>query len=265
MNVFSQYLFLVSTLAIGLLSFPVISEAQNADLSPNVASNSTADNRATFSPAPITADSFAELKERSPFLRTVRINKSLILTGMARIEKETVATMFDLETRRSYTLFQGEVSEEGWQLVEIKGNPSDVETLTAKIKVDGAEVVSIRYEKAPIVKGGTRGVVVSSRIGNGTAGGGKGPHGGPDPRVLTPDQLKDARNAVGNIKAGFGADGYGDNETIPPEVVSKASKLSGKQREKVNVKMYEYRNRGLGMKERQKIYNGLLDKELKNR
>jgi hypothetical protein len=35
-----------------------------------------------------------------------------------------------------------------------------------------------------------------------------------------------------------------------------------KQRESINVKMFEYRNRGLGMPERQKIYNRLLDREL---
>lgn len=262
-NVSSQSLFSLSALATGALLMPMLAQAQSPTA--KAGASVSAANRSAVFPAPITTDSFAELKENSPFIRTLNINKSLILTGMAQIEENTVATMLDLETRRSYTLFQGEVSEEGWQLVEINGDPSDVETLTAKVKVDGTEVVSIRYEKAPIMKGGTSGVMVSTRIGDGTPGGGKNPHGGPDPRVLTPDQLKDARNAVRNIKAGFGADGYADNATIPPAVVAKASKLSLQQREKINVKMYEYRNKGLGMPERQKIYNGLLDKELKNR
>ncbi|MDC0263007.1 hypothetical protein OAK50_01845, partial [Verrucomicrobiales bacterium] len=104
--------------------------------------------------------------------------------------------------------------------------------------------------------------MVSSKIGNGTPGGGTGPHGGPDPRVLTPDQLSDARNAARNIRDGFQADGYADKQPIPPEVISKVSRLSVKQRESINVKMFEYRNRGLGMPERQKIYNRLLDREL---
>ena len=190
---------------------------------------------------------------------------SLILTGVARIEDVTVVTMVDLETGASYTLFQGEISDDGWQLLEVKGDSSDVETLTAKVKVAGAEVVSVRYEKSPrLVKGGS-GARVSNRIGNGTSGGGTGPHGGPDPRVLTPDQLADARNGARNIRDGFQADGYPDNSTIPPAVVNKISRLSVDQREKVNVKMFEYRNRGLGMPERQKIYNGLLDRELERR
>ena len=109
------------------------------------------------------------------------------------------------------------------------------------------------------------GARVSNRIGNGTPGGGTGPHGGPDPRVLTPDQLADARKGARDIRGGFQADGYADNATIPSEVVNKLSRLSVEQREKVNVKMFEYRNRGLGMPERQKIYNRLLDQELERR
>ncbi len=77
--------------------------------------------------------------------------------------------------------------------------------------------------------------------------------------------MNDARNAARNIRDGFQADGYGDRETIPPEVVSKISRLSIDQREKINVKMYEYRNRGLGMPERQQIYNRLLDQSLQSR
>lgn len=216
-------------------------------------------------PVAVTEEHFAELIEHSPFLRTLDLSRSLILTGIARIEDKTVATLLDLKTRRSYTLSQGEVSNEGWQLMEVEGDPSDVETLTARVKVAGAEVVSVRYDESPAPVRGRNGVVVSTRIGNGKPGGGTGPHGGPDPRVLTPDQMEDARKGARNIRGGFQADGYGDNQTIPPEVVSKLSRLSVDQREGVNVKMYEYRNRGLGMQERQQIYNRLLDRELQRR
>ena len=184
---------------------------------------------------------------------------------MARIEGKSVATVLDLENLQSHLLSEGEISHQGWQLVEVQGDPSDVETLRARIKVNGAEVVTVRYEKSPNVVRGSGGVAVSTRIGNGKPGGGTGPHGGPDPRVLTPDQLADARNGARNIRDGFQADGYADNQAIPPEVISKLSRLSVQQRESVNVKMFEYRNRGLGMTERQQIYNRLLDRELQNR
>ena len=259
-------------LAAGLLFLPVAVRAQgntapeSAASKPSAVSNTTApEQRPAFLPPAVTKDNFSVLSKHSPFVRTLNVSRSLILTGIAQIEEETVATMLDLETRQTYTLSQGKVSQEGWQLVEVKGDPSDVETLTAKIKVGGAEIVSIRYEKSPPPTKKRSTAMVSYRVGNGTSGGGTGPHGGPDPRVLTPDQLADARKGARNIKGGFQADGYADNQAIPTEVVNKLSRLSSQQRERINVKMYEYRNRGLGMKERQQIYNKLLDKEVGGR
>ena len=211
-------------------------------------------------PEAVTEDHFTALKQHSPFLRTLDLSKSLIITGVARIGNEPVATLLDLESSKTSVVSRNAVNSEGWQLVEVNGNLSDIQTLTAKIKMrGGGEIFSIRYEKAPQIVKAPAGVVVSNKVGNGTPGGGTNPHGGPDPRVLTPDQMNDARNAARNIRDGFKADGYGDNQTIPPEVVSKISRLSVEQRESINVKMYEYRNRGLGMPERQQIYNRLLD------
>lgn len=224
-----------------------------------VAEPSEADSPSDFLPAPVSADNFSELRQHSPFQRTLNLSGSLILTGLARIEDETVATMLDLETHQSYVV-SPEMNSEGWQLVGVRGDESDLETLTAEIKVAGTEVVSIRYQKAPENAKPIRGVMVSTRIGNGTPGGGTGPHGGPDPRVLTPDQLSNARHAARNIRDGFQADGYGDRERIPDDVVRKISRLSVQQREAINVKMFEYRNRGLGMTERKQIYNRMLDR-----
>lgn len=217
-------------------------------------------------PLPVSSEHFAELREHSPFLRNLNLSQSLILTGVARIEEETVATLIDYDTHQSYVVTP-EPNRDGWQLMEVKGDLGDLESLTARIKVAGSEVVSIRYRKAPpsVKNVDGRSVTVSTRIGNGTPGGGTGPHGGPDPRVLTPDQLKDARNAAKNIREGFQADGYGDRETIPPDVVNKISRLSVQQRESINVKMFEYRNRGLGMQERKQIYNNLLDRAVRQR
>ncbi|MEM1441721.1 MAG: hypothetical protein AAGF67_05230 [Verrucomicrobiota bacterium] len=217
-----------------------------------------------FLPEPVSEDSFSGLKSHSPFSRNLNLSSSLILTGVARIEENMVATMFDVETRETIVVSE-KGNDRGWQLVEVKGDESDIESLTAQIRVAGAELVSVRYDKAPPGRMGIQGVRVSSQIGDGTPGGGTGPHGGPDPRVLTPDQLADARNAARNIREGFQADGYADRETIPPNVVNKISRLSVSQRESINVKMFEYRNRGVGMSERIQIYNRLLDREVARR
>jgi hypothetical protein len=241
------------SMATGVLFLPAILSAQNTESKQD----------GSFLPDPVVEESFSDLKESSPFLRTLNLSQSLILTGYSKIDEVAIATVLDLDTKMSYVVSETEINSAGWQLVEVKGDQGDLETLTARIKIgNNAEVVSIRYEKSPPRVNGVRGIMVSSKIGNGTPGGGTGPHGGPDPRVLTPDQLSDARNAARNIRDGFQADGYADKQPIPPEVISKVSRLSVKQRESINVKMFEYRNRGLGMPERQKIYNRLLDREL---
>jgi len=251
-------------LAAGLQLAPADSAAQGS--APTPTAEARAERDAFGLPEGITDDHFAALRQHSPFLRTLDLSNSLIITGVARIGSEPVATLLDLETRKTSVVSRDAVSPEGWQLVEVNGRLSDLETLTAKIRMaGGSETFSIRYEKAPPPAKGAAGAIVSNRVGNGTAGGGTDPHGGPDPRVLTPDQLNDARNAARNIREGFKADGYGDNQTIPPEVVSKISRLSVEQRESINVKMYEYRNRGLGMQERQQIYNRLLDQAVGRR
>ncbi len=212
-------------------------------------------------PEPVTKKNFAALKNQSPFLRSIGLSKSIVLTGIARMEEGIFASLFDLETRESYLVGQ-KANPEGWQLVSINGDQSNLETLTARVKIAGSEVVSIRYEKlsakafyksGPLYRGGKG------------SGGGTGPHGGPNPRMLTPDQMADAKNGARNYRGGFQADGYANNTKLPASTLAKLSKLSTQQRESINVKMFEYRNRGLGMPERQKIYENMLDRTLRSK
>lgn len=207
-------------------------------------------------PEPVTEENLADLRAGSPFLRSIGLSDSIVVTGIAQIEEGVFATLFNIETRESFLVGE-KTNSEGWQLVGIKGDQSDLETVTARIKVAGSEVVSIRYEKLPS-KAFQRGPVSKSRS---SSGGGTGPHGGPDPRVLTGDQLEDAKRGALNYREGFLADGYPDKP--PASTVAKLSRLSSKQRESINIKMYEYRNRGLGLPERAKIYEGILDKTLR--
>ncbi len=86
-------------------------------------------------PNEVEEDHFAALKEHSPFQRTLDLSQSLIITGVARIGGETIATLLDLETSQTSVVSRNSVSPEGWQLVEVVGDLSDVETLAAKIKM----------------------------------------------------------------------------------------------------------------------------------
>ncbi len=209
-------------------------------------------------PEIVTKETFAALTNQSPFQRSMGLSKSIVVTGVAHLEDGVFASLFDLETRESYFVGK-EANPEGWQLVSIRGDQSELASLTAQIKVGGSEVVSIRYEKLPTTAFKKPSIHKDGK----SSGGGTGPHRGSDPRVLTPDQMADAKNGAANYREGFQADGY--PEKPPAATVAKLSKLSVQQREALNVKMFEYRNRGLGLPERQKIYENLLDKTLNSR
>lgn len=200
-------------------------------------------------PEPVTAASFAALRESSPFLRSIGLSQSIVLTGIARIEEEVIAILHDLESRESYLVTE-EANFQGWQLLAVAGNPSDLESLTAQIKVAGSEVVFIRYQKVPpqpVLKGGV------------AIGGGGGP-GGSGPASLTGAQVEEARRAAENYREGFTSDGY--PRQPPPEMVAKLSRLSVPQREAINRQMLELRNRGMGMEERRGLYERMVDRTL---
>ncbi|MFO1484364.1 MAG: hypothetical protein U1F71_13480 [Verrucomicrobiaceae bacterium] len=48
-------------------------------------------------------------------------------------------------------------------------------------------------------------------------------------------------------------------------MVAKLSRLSTSQREDINRTMFGYRNQGLGLDERRKIYEGLVDRAMQRR
>ncbi len=209
-------------------------------------------------PEPVTEASFEALRDQSPFLRSIGLSESIVVTGVAETDGEVYASLFDVDSRQSYFVGE-EINSEGWQLVGIKGDQTDLESVTARIKIAGNEIVSLRYEKLP-AKAFT---IKSNGINKSkSSGGGTGPHGGPDPRKLTPDQMADAKRGAHHYREGFQADGYPDKP--PASTVAKLSRLSPQSREAINVKMFEYRNRGLGMPERAKIYEGLLDRALQS-
>ena len=209
-------------------------------------------------PEPVSEENFEALKGQSPFLRSIGLSESIVVTGVAETDGEVYASLFDVDSRQSYFVGE-EINSEGWQLVGIKGDQSDLESVTARIKIAGNEIVSLRYEKLPAKAFSIKAVSTNKKN---SSGGGTGPHGGPDPRKLTADQMADAKRGAHHYREGFQADGYPDKP--PASTIAKLARLSPQTREAINVKMYEYRNRGLGMPERAKIYEGFLDRALQS-
>jgi len=103
---------------------------------------------------PETPDSadFAALITQSPFNRPLNVSGSLVLTGIAKIDNQEVATLLDTQTNQTYVVSSAP-NEMGWKMVEVSPN-EDLERVTAKISV-GGEVVNIRYAEVKLKPGQT--------------------------------------------------------------------------------------------------------------
>lgn len=204
-------------------------------------------------PQPIAAGTFDSLLSSSPFTRTLGASDSLILTGLVHLDGDVFATLLDTKTFASQVV--GKTPNlGGWQLVGVGGDPAKRQTWTAQIRLQGGEVVAVRYQQPP-----ARPAARTGGSGGGSSGGGPG---GPTP-PLSDSQMNEARLAAVNYREGFNADGY--PKAPPPEMVAKLSRLSVSQREDINRRMFGFRNQGLGLDERRRIYEGLVDRATQQR
>lgn len=198
-------------------------------------------------PQSVKAESFGAIITNSPFTRSLGVSDSLILTGVAHIEKDVFATLLDTQTMESHIVSKTADSQ-GWQLVGVGGDAANLKTLSARIQVAGGPVITVRYQKPP-----PRIMRALSR--NGSSGGNAAP--------LTSAQIEEAKQAAVNYREGFTSDGY--PKAPPAEMVDKLSRLSVSQREDINRQMIGLRNQGLGMEERRKIYEDTVNRATQGR
>lgn len=159
-----------------------------------------------WAPAPVTAEDVKAVVDNSPFTRSLNLSDSLILTGLASIEQELVATLLDKNTKETYVV-TGQPNAQGWKMMGVQGSSSELDKVTAKISVQGGEVVAVRFDEKQL------------KPGEGKPAAGQAPAPG-DPRGQGPER-----------RHGFGP---------PPEVREKFAKLSEEQRHKLFEKMREY-------------------------
>lgn len=195
--------------------------------------------------SPATGEDFSPLRTSSPFLRSLDLSESLILTGIARIKGEVFATLLDRETKETHVVSQS-ANPLGWRMVGIAGNQADLGTVTAQISVAGGEVFSVRFDENQLKPGETR------------PGGGPGgsPGDGSGPRADSP---------TSNYREGIRGDGF--RGPPPPEIVDKLSKFSEGDREAMIRRIIEMReqNRDVGDEERRVMINRMLDRALQER
>ncbi|OYW27280.1 MAG: hypothetical protein B7Z47_06800 [Chthoniobacter sp. 12-60-6] len=204
-------------------------------------------------PQPVSMEAFDALLTNSPFTRSLGVSDSLILTGVARFEKDVFATLLDTQTFESHVVSRTP-NFQGWQLVGVGGSTAEIRTWSARIQIPGGEVISVRYQKPP---------PKPARSKSGGSGPGPGGNSGGNTPPLTASQMSEAKTAAVNYKEGFSSDGY--PKAPPPEMVAKLSRLSTSQRETINQQMLGLRNQGLGLNDRRKIYENLVERSLQQR
>ena len=192
-------------------------------------------------PTPVSADDFTALTANSPFLRSLDLSQSLILTGIARIEGDLYATLFDREARQTHIVSKS-ANVLGWRMVEVTGNSSDLETVTARIAVPSGEVFTVRFDENQL------------KPGDGKPGGGPGAA----PGQSNPD------SPANNYREGIRGDGF--RGPPPPEIVEKLSRMTESQREQMILRIRELREKNpeISSEERRTIFNRMLDRELES-
>jgi hypothetical protein len=93
-------------------------------------------------PSAFDPQSVSGLIANSPFIRSVNLSDSLILTGLAYIESKPVVTLLDTATNRHHVVSE-EPNAQGWKLTEASSN-SDLNRAQAKVSI-GGEIITIRY------------------------------------------------------------------------------------------------------------------------
>jgi len=115
------------------------------------ASAATGENDISELPLPITAENFSALQDVSPFNRTLNLSDSLILTGLAKIGHQMVATIMNKETKETFVVSE-QPNSQGWKMTAFSED-SDLEKVTATISLAGEEIVKIRYDQTRLKPG----------------------------------------------------------------------------------------------------------------
>ena len=192
-----------------------------------------------FLPEAVAPVDFTALKGQSPFLRSLNLSDSLILTGFADVEGERVATIMNKETKETYVV-SSQLNSQGWKMVDLKMD-ADLEKVAAKVAIEGGEVVTVRYAEWLVKPGESKPAAGPSTETN----------GGPTAIMAS------RRRGPG----GPGGPGMGGP---PPEMREKMEKLSEDQRQKLFDKMRELREKhpDMSWEDRGKAFSATMDEML---
>lgn len=94
------------------------------------------------------ASDFEALRKTSPFTRVLSLSETYALRGVAKINNEEVATLYNRETKKTVVVTREGDNEAGISLVGVTGAPQ-LDGVTAKISFAGDEA-ELKYEEAQL-------------------------------------------------------------------------------------------------------------------
>lgn len=101
-------------------------------------------------PQPVTPWHFQAILDHSPFTRSLGLPGGLVLSGVAEVNGETVATLIDTEDGRSIAISRVP-NHRGWKLIELQ-RPDDLEVTKASVAVGNGEIIRVYYDKDQVQK-----------------------------------------------------------------------------------------------------------------
>lgn len=107
-----------------------------------------AENTATALPQPVTREHFQAVLERSPFTRSLNISDSLVLSGFAKVDGSTVATLIDTTDGHSIAISESP-NGQGWKLIEFR-RPDDLEVAVVTVSLESGEVFRVYYDEEKV-------------------------------------------------------------------------------------------------------------------
>ncbi len=101
-------------------------------------------------PQPLSVEDTAHLVNHSPFVRSLDLEDSLALTGVAYVEGKPVVTVFDRETKQSFVISE-QPNAQGWSLKNVSA-AHDLHGTQATVMI-GQELVHLGYGDAQLTPG----------------------------------------------------------------------------------------------------------------
>ena len=110
-----------------------------------LAQSSPAHNQDNPLPVPVSPDNFQALMTNSPFERVLDFSTTYSLRGVAQIENESVAWLYNRETKETVAVRENEANRLGMTLVSVTNDPNDLKGVSVRVMV-GGEGIDLSYD-----------------------------------------------------------------------------------------------------------------------